>query len=84
MGGKSIWIEREIVEMLIMWGYLEKAGAWLKLDEELKEYLKGKEIDFKDSYQGSRSFYEFLEGDEKATSCLAEFFKDNILNKKLV
>ena len=84
MGGKSIWIEREIVEMLIMWGYLEKAGAWLKLDEELKEYLKGKEIDFKDSYQGSRSFYEFLEGDEKATSCLAEFVKDNILNKKLV
>ena len=84
MGGKSIWIEREIVEMLIMWGYLEKAGAWLKLDEELKEYLKGKKVDFKDSYRGSRSFYEFLESDEKATSCLAEFVKDNILNRKLV
>jgi RecA/RadA recombinase len=84
MNGKSIWIEREIVEMLLMWGYLEKAGAWIKLDEELKGYLTSKKIDFKDSYQGSRAFYEFLENDEKVTSLLADFVRDNILNKKLV
>ncbi len=84
MNGKSIWIEREIVEMLLMWGYLEKAGAWIKLDEELKVYLASKKIDFKESYQGSRAFYEFLENDEKVTSLLAEFVRDNILNKKLV
>jgi RecA/RadA recombinase len=84
MNGKSIWIEREIVEMLLMWGYLEKAGAWIKLDEELKGYLTSKKIDFKESYQGSRAFYEFLENDEKVTSLLSEFVRDNILNKKLV
>jgi len=84
MNGKSIWIEREIVEMLLMWGYLEKAGAWIKLDEELKGYLTSKKIDFKDSYQGSRAFYEFLENDEKVTALLADFVRDNILNKKLV
>ena len=70
--------------MLLMWGYLEKAGAWLKLDEELKEYLTTQEVPFKDSYQGSKAFYEFLESDSKATSCLANFVRDNILNKQLV
>ena len=84
MAGKSIWIEREIAEMLLMWGYLEKAGAWLKLDEELKEYLTTQQVPFKDSYQGSKAFYEFLESDSKATSCLANFVRDNILNKQLV
>jgi hypothetical protein len=67
-----------------MWGYLEKAGAWIKLDEELKGYLTSKKIDFKESYQGSRAFYEFLENDEKVTSLLTDFVRDNILNKKLV
>ena len=77
--GKSIWLEREVVDMLLMWGYLEKSGAWIKLDEKIKSYLKDNKIEVKDSYQGIKSIYEFLESNEKATSLLVNFVKENIL-----
>lgn len=77
--GKSIWLEREVVDMLLMWGYLEKSGAWIKLDEKIKSYLKDNKIEVKDSYQGIKSIYEFLESNEKATSLLVDFVKENIL-----
>jgi hypothetical protein len=81
MGGKSIWIEREVIDMLLMWGYLEKAGAWIKLDDEIKGYLKENKIEAKDSYQGSQAVYDFLESNEKATLALVNFVKDKILSK---
>ena len=81
MDGKSIWIEREVIDMLLMWGYLEKAGAWIKLDDEIKNYLKEKKIETKDSYQGSQAVYDFLESNEDATLALVDFIKDKILNK---
>jgi len=65
--------------MLLMWGYLEKSGAWIKLDEKIKSYLKDNKIEVKDSYQGIKSIYEFLESNEKATSLLVNFVKENIL-----
>jgi len=79
--GRSIWLEREVVDMLLMWGYLEKSGAWIKLDEKIKTYLNNNKIETKDSYQGIKSVYEFLESDEKITSLLVDFVKENILKQ---
>ena len=79
--GRSIWLEREVVDMLLMWGYLEKSGAWIKLDEKVKTYLKENKIETKDSYQGIKAVYEFLESDEKITSLLVDFVKQNILKQ---
>ena len=79
--GRSIWLEREVVDMLLMWGYLEKSGAWIKLDEKVKTYLKEQKIETKDSYQGIKAVYEFLESDEKITSLLVDFVKQNILKQ---
>tara|TARA_R110001592_G_scaffold273339_1_gene540206 strand:- start:3740 stop:4864 length:1125 start_codon:yes stop_codon:yes gene_type:complete len=79
--GKSIWLEREVVDMLLMWGYLEKSGAWIKVDEKVKSLLKENEIEVKDSFQGIKSVYEFLESDEKITSLLVDFVKENILKQ---
>jgi len=79
--GRSIWLEREVVDMLLMWGYLEKSGAWIKLDDKIKTYLNNNKIEAKDSYQGIKSVYEFLESDEKITSLLVDFVKENILKQ---
>lgn len=79
--GKSIWLEREVVDMLLMWGYLEKSGAWIKVDEKIKTLLQENKIEVKDSYQGIKSVYEFLEADEKITSLLVDFIKENILKQ---
>ena len=79
--GKSIWLEREVVDMLLMWGYLEKSGAWIKVDEKIKTLLQENQIEFKDSYQGIKSVYEFLESDDKITALLVDFIKENILKQ---
>ena len=79
--GRSIWLEREVVDMLLMWGYLEKSGAWIKLDDKVKTYLSDNKIETKDSYQGIKAVYEFLESDEKITSLLVDFVKENILKQ---
>lgn len=81
MDGKSIWIEREVVDMLLMWGYIEQSGAWFSLDEEIKNFLKEKKFEVKDSYQGSQAIYDFLEKNEEVTSALVSFIKDKILTK---
>ena len=67
--------------MLLMWGYLEKSGAWIKLDDKVKSYLTENKIETKDSYQGIKAVYEFLESDEKITSLLVDFVKENILKQ---
>ena len=79
--GRSIWLEREVVDMLLMWGYLEKSGAWIKLDDKVKTYLSDNKIETKDSYQGIKAVYEFLESNEKITSLLVDFVKENILKQ---
>tara|TARA_R100000426_G_C4784412_1_gene96013 strand:+ start:22 stop:525 length:504 start_codon:yes stop_codon:yes gene_type:complete len=81
--GRSIWVEREVVDMLLMWGYLDKSGAWIKVDDKVKSYLQDKNIEIKDSYQGINAVYDLLESDEKMTSLLVDFVKENILSNDI-
>jgi RecA/RadA recombinase len=81
INGRSIWIEREVIDMLLMWGYIEQSGAWYKLDEELLKHLKENGFEAKEAYQGSQALYDFLEEDEKVTLSLTEFVKNKILSK---
>tara|TARA_Y100000592_G_scaffold101070_1_gene185154 strand:- start:4839 stop:5978 length:1140 start_codon:yes stop_codon:yes gene_type:complete len=81
--GRSIWVEREVVDMLLMWGYLDKSGAWIKVDDKVKSYLQDNNIEIKDSYQGINAVYELLESDEKITSLLVDFVKENILSNDI-
>jgi RecA/RadA recombinase len=81
INGRSIWIEREVIDMLLMWGYIEQSGAWYKLDEELLKHLKENGFETKEAYQGSQALYDFLEEDEKVTLSLTEFVKNKILSK---
>lgn len=79
--GKSIWIEREVVEMLIMWGLIEKTGSWFTIDAEVKAYVESKGLTIKEKFQGMQSIYEFLEEDEAMTKVLVNFVKENFLSK---
>ena len=81
--GRSIWVEREVVDMLLMWGYLDKSGAWIKVDDKVKSYLQDNNIEIKDSYQGINAVYDLLESDEKITSLLVDFVKENILSNDI-
>jgi RecA/RadA recombinase len=79
--GKSIWVEREIVEMMLMWGYLEKGGAWFTVDEEVKTFITENGLEIKEKFQGIASIYEYLEKEEQITLFLKKFIQKNVLDK---
>jgi RecA/RadA recombinase len=75
IGKSAIWKEREIVDLLLQWGFFEKKGAWFNSDEKLSEYLGGAII----KTQGINNLYDALEKDEELCKKLEEFCDINIL-----
>jgi RecA/RadA recombinase len=78
--GKSIWIEREVIEMLLMWKYIEKAGSWFKIDEDVSSYVSGQGLEIKEKYQGMNSLYDLLEGSPELTKILSCFIAENVIS----
>ena len=75
--GCSIWQEREIVEMLLMWGLIKKKGAWFSFEDSFRSELeKAGCNDFGDAIQGLENLYSFFE-EERDT---LDFAREYILN----
>lgn len=81
INGKSIWVEREVVDMLLMWGLIEKSGSWFAVDSEVRNYVEQQGITMKEKYQGMQALYDALEEDENLTKILSAFVKENLLSK---
>ncbi|MDB4317736.1 DNA recombination/repair protein RecA [bacterium] len=80
LDGKSIWVEREIIEMLLMWNYIEKSASWFKFDSELINYLADRNIEVQEKYQGMKSLYDLLESNEELTKAIHLFIAENIFS----
>lgn len=77
--GNAIWIEREIVELMVGWSMLEKSGSWLKVNEKLREEIKESTgIEFPDKIQGMEKVYTLLEGQPEVTKFLYKKFSSLI------
>ena len=75
--GSAIWIEKEIVDMLLMWEMLKKRdkGAWLYFDEGLVKEVRaetGEEIPEK--ILGLPAVNEYMEGNPKVVKYLYDKF----------
>lgn len=72
---QSVWVERELVDMMIGWELLEKSGSWLKVSDDLRSEIKaatGTEIPEK--VQGLDKAYELLEQQPVVTQFLFDKF----------
>ena len=78
-GGNSVWLERELIDMMYAWGFIEKKGAWISLDKDLLEKCKEKKIECVDKIQGDAKLTTMLEQNEKLRDYLIEFFKSAII-----
>ncbi len=74
--GNSIWLEKEIIDMMYLWGYIEKKGAWISFDEDILSDLKKKKIECPEKIQGDQKLLELLESNVK----LKDYFY-NTINK---
>ena len=80
--GNSIWLEKEIIDMMYLWGFIEKKGAWISFDEEVLENLKKLKIDCPEKIQGDQKLLDLLEKDRKIKDYFYNTIKDIFQNEK--
>jgi RecA/RadA recombinase len=80
VGAKSVWIERELVDLMLGWGWIEVKGAgWMNMEKtRLEEIKKNVGIDFPEKIQGMPNLYKILGENEKLCEYLFEVFTKQI------
>lgn len=74
--GKSVWMEYEIADMLIQWGFAKKSGAWINFDSGLlKDIKEDIDADMPEKIQGMEQLRNFLEQNNKICVYLFDKFK---------
>lgn len=76
--GTSIWVEKELIDMLYAWEYVNKRGAWLTADSEFLDLISEQGLEFPEKIQGEAKLSALLEENEKLSSFLVKYFKDII------
>lgn len=80
-GGKSIWIEKEILDMMFLWDLANKKGAgWIEFDEDFTGMLKDEGMDFPAKIQGETQLASFLEENKDVKDFLVSYFKKMLIS----
>ena len=69
-GGKSVWVEHEIIDMMLEWEIAKKSGAWISLDESVREEAKKKGVDLPEKFNGRAKMEDWLFNDAASTDYL--------------
>ncbi len=77
-GGTSVWIEKEIVDMLFVWEFLERKSSWISATEEFNELLAEHGFPAFEKIQGQDKLFAFIEADEPLCKFLVDYFKSVI------
>lgn len=78
--GTSIWVEKEIADLMFAFQMANKKGAWISLSDDIKEELSNNNIDFEDKFQGDQKFLSHLEENQQLTDFLLKEFSNMISN----
>jgi len=76
--GKSVWLEREVLDMAYLWGFIEKKGAWISLDKEIVDKCKAEKVECFEKIQGEPKLIDFLENNEDFCVFLLDLIKAEI------
>lgn len=72
---QSVWVERELVDLLLAFEQLKKAGSWLKLNPDMRNEIKeATGFEFPEQMQGIDNIYKLLEEQPAVTSFLFNHF----------
>jgi RecA/RadA recombinase len=78
-GGKSVWIEKEVIDLLLMWGLAHKTGAWFSFDKELIDEAKEEEVEVEGKkFQGYEALANYVGDNPKVLLFLEKYAKNLI------
>ena len=80
--GNSIWVEKELIDMLYLWGYIEKKGAWISIDPDIVKKFKENKIDCPEKIHGEQKLVDLLDDNESMKDYLYDLFTGLILNEE--
>jgi RecA/RadA recombinase len=76
--GTSVWLEKEVIEMSYLWGFLEKKGAWISLDKEVADKCSQAGIEFVEKIQGEPKLIDYLENNAPFRDFLLELITEEV------
>jgi hypothetical protein len=76
--GTSIWIEKELVDLLYAWEFMVKSGAWVKPSEDFIELIKELNIEIPSNFQGENGLFKFIDENPSLIKFLSNYFKTSI------
>jgi RecA/RadA recombinase len=79
--GSSIWVEKEVVDLLFLWEFLTKKTSWISPTEEFNELLQENGFPPFEKIQGQDALFSFIESDKKLCDFLTNYFKKTISNE---
>ena len=77
--GKGIWVEYEVVDMMLQWDMAKKSGAWVSLSKEVIEEVKeGTGLELKQQHQGIDNLRKYFEENKEIGKFLFYKFRDTL------
>jgi RecA/RadA recombinase len=75
--GKSIWVEYEVVDMMLAWDMAAAKGAWVTIsDDIIKEVEEKTKLEFKKQHQGMDNLCKYFEENKEIGKYLFYKFRD--------
>lgn len=75
--GNSIWTDKEIIDMMKLWGYIEQKGAWISFDPEIVQSCIDNKIDCPEKIQGELKLTSFIEDNPDFANFILNYIKSN-------
>jgi len=72
----SIWLEKEVTDQMVSWGFVKKGGAWYTASQDLIDKMTENGIDFPEKIHGENKLFEYLEKNPEVVNILLEMFKN--------
>jgi hypothetical protein len=76
--GTSIWVEKELVDLLYAWEFMNRSGAWVKPSDDFIELVKELNLEIPENFQGEKGLFKFIEDNPSLIKFLSSYFKNSI------
>lgn len=82
VGGPSVWVEKEVVDLLLSWGLIERGkSGWMTCSEDLVNMIQEAGLPEIPKIQGMDNLFKFLESNQDIMQFLINYFKEHIGNE---
>jgi RecA/RadA recombinase len=77
--GNSIWVEYEVVDMMLAWDMAQAKGAWVTISDEIIQEVKDElDLEFKKQHQGVDNLRKYFEENKEIGKYLFYKFRNTL------